>query len=372
MDFTLSDELEAVRDLAETILSEQSKPDHLAAIEAEGAWLDEATWRALADAGLLAAALPAEHGGSDLGWLAVHVLLEAVGRHAAKVPVLETLGLGALGLATFGPADVAGELLPRIAAGELVIAVALAEDGWADLDHPSTRATLVDGHWHVTGTKHLVALAPIADHLLVSAVDDHGEALVLLVDASTASITPQDVIGDVPHGDVILDGEPAILVGGNDALRWITARATAGVASIQAGLCTAAVRMSADYTSQREQFGRPIATFQAVSQRVADAHIDAEALRLTALEAAWRLSEGLPADEAVAIAKWWACEAGHRVLHAAHHVHGGVSVDRDYPLFRHTLRTKQLEHSFGTAPVHLGRLGATLSTESTAGSTTTS
>jgi alkylation response protein AidB-like acyl-CoA dehydrogenase len=203
---------------------------------------------------------------------------------------------------------------------------------------------------------------------LVSAVDDHGEALVLLVDAAHATVAEQDVIGDVPHGDVILDGEPATLVGGSDTLAWLTERAASGVASIQAGMCTAAVRMAADYTSQREQFGRPIATFQAVSQRVADAHIDAEALRLTALEAAWRLSEGLPADEAVAVAKWWACEAGHRVLHAAHHVHGGVSVDRDYPLFRHTLRTKQLEHSFGTAPVHLGRLGAAIAKQAAAAS----
>ena len=80
MDFALSEELEAVRDLAGTILSGQSTPDHLAALEAEGAWLDRSTWQALADAGLLAAPLPAEHGGADLGWLAVHLLLEVIGQ----------------------------------------------------------------------------------------------------------------------------------------------------------------------------------------------------------------------------------------------------------------------------------------------------
>ena len=93
----------------------------------------------------------------------------------------------------------------------------------------------------------------------------------------------------------------------------------------------------AEYTKTREQFGKPIATFQAVGQRAADAYVDAEAVRLTAWQAAWRLSEGLPADDELATAKYWAAEGGQRVVHAAVHLHGGVGVDRDYPLHRYFL-----------------------------------
>ena len=366
MDFQLSDELEAVRDLARTILSEQSHPDRLAALEAAGDWFDRATWQALAEAGLLAAPLPAAHGGSDLGWLAVHLLLEAVGEHVAKVPMLETLGIGAFALANFAPEAVSADLLAGVTTGTTLLTVALAEDGWTDPRAPASVATRTDEGWSVSGTKHLVPLATLADHVLVSARGDTG-AIVLVVDraAVDVDVVEQAVIGDVPHGDLVLTdvavADDHVLADG--ALEWLVEHAAAGVSSLQAGICTAAVRMAASYTSEREQFGRPIATFQAVSQRVADAHIDAEAVRLTALEAAWRLHEGLPAAEAVAVAKWWACEAGHRVVHAAHHVHGGVSVDRDYPLFRHTLRTKQLEHTHGSAPVHLGAIGRAIAAD---------
>ena len=127
-----------------------------------------------------------------------------------------------------------------------------------------------------------------------------------------------------------------------------------------AGACAAALELTANYTKTRVQFGRPIATFQAVSQRAGDAYIDTEAVRLTAWQAAWRLDSGLPAAEQVAIAKFWASEGGLQVLHAAQHLHGGVGVDRDYPLHRYFLLSKQLELSLGSATPSLLRLGGLL------------
>jgi alkylation response protein AidB-like acyl-CoA dehydrogenase len=128
-------------------------------------------------------------------------------------------------------------------------------------------------------------------------------------------------------------------------------------------VCTRAVERAAAYTSEREQFGRPVATFQAVGHRVADAYIDAEALRLTALQAAWRLAEGLPAADEVTIAKWWAADAGHRVLYAVHHVHGGVGVDHSYGLHRYFGWAKRIEFALGGATDQLLALGATLAAE---------
>jgi alkylation response protein AidB-like acyl-CoA dehydrogenase len=121
--------------------------------------------------------------------------------------------------------------------------------------------------------------------------------------------------------------------------------------------------MSATYTTGREQFGRPVATFQAVGHRLADAFVDVEAMRLTTLQAVWLLDAGLPAATEVAVAKWWTCEGGHRVAHAAQHVHGGVGVDVEYPLSRYFRWSKQMEMTLGAAPAQLLRIGNTLATE---------
>jgi alkylation response protein AidB-like acyl-CoA dehydrogenase len=130
-----------------------------------------------------------------------------------------------------------------------------------------------------------------------------------------------------------------------------------------AGVAETAVRMTAEYTKTREQFERLIATFQAVGQRAADAYIDAEAIRLTAWQAAWRVDAGLPAEAEVAVAKFWAADGGQRVVHAAQHLHGGVGVDRDYPLHRYFLWAKHLELTLGSATAQLLTLGSLLADE---------
>jgi alkylation response protein AidB-like acyl-CoA dehydrogenase len=115
--------------------------------------------------------------------------------------------------------------------------------------------------------------------------------------------------------------------------------------------------MTAAYTSQREQFGRPIATFQAVSHRAADAYIDVENLRLACQQAVSLLSAGADATEAVLIAKIWASDVAHRVSQSAQHLHGGIGVDKDYALFRYCLWAKQLELTLGGGKTYLTALG---------------
>ena len=129
------------------------------------------------------------------------------------------------------------------------------------------------------------------------------------------------------------------------------------------GVCQEAVRLTAEYTKTRQQFDKPIASFQAVGQRAADAYIDAEAVRLTARQAAWRLDAGMPAAKEIAVAKFWAADGGQRVVHAAQHLHGGIGVDRDYPLHRCFLSAKQIELTLGGATSQLRRLGAMLAAD---------
>jgi 3-oxocholest-4-en-26-oyl-CoA dehydrogenase beta subunit len=179
----------------------------------------------------------------------------------------------------------------------------------------------------------------------------------------------QDTTTGTPEARVRLDGvrvdQSAVLgpIDDGAALRWTLEHATAATCAVMAGLTAEAVRITGEYTTGREQFGRPIATFQAVGQRAADAYVDAHAVRLTMLQAAWRLGAGMPADREVAVAKYWAAAGGQRVVHAASHLHGGVGVDRDYPLHRYFLLAKQLELSLGGASRQLLRLGGILAAE---------
>ena len=159
---------------------------------------------------------------------------------------------------------------------------------------------------------------------------------------------------------VTFDNADAQKLGPISAVERLLDYATAAQCMMMAAVCDAALTLTAQYAKDRVQFERAIATFQAVGQRAADAYIDTEAVRLTALHAAWRLSVGKPATEQVATAKFWAAEAGQRVMHAAQHIHGGVGVDRDYPLHRYFLAAKQLELNLGGATQSLVRLGKIL------------
>jgi alkylation response protein AidB-like acyl-CoA dehydrogenase len=152
-------------------------------------------------------------------------------------------------------------------------------------------------------------------------------------------------------------------IGDGDALKWVIDHLTVALCAVQLGVCERALELTAEYAKQRVQFDRPIATFQAVGQRLGDAFIDVEAIRLTLWQAAWGLSEGLPADIDVATAKFWAADAGHRVAHTAVHVHGGVGIDLDYPLHRYFVAAKRLEFMLGNATEQLRSLGVALAHE---------
>jgi 3-oxocholest-4-en-26-oyl-CoA dehydrogenase beta subunit len=372
MDFSLTEEQEATRDLARQILSDRITHERLKELEAGGEGFDRDTWAELAKAGLVGIALPEDAGGSGLGFVALCQLLEEVGRTVAPVPVLPTVVLGALPIAQFGTEEQRQRLLPGVVAGDTVLTAALVETGTDPL-HPTTTARPDGDGWRVDGVKTLVPAGLIADRILVPAVaGDDGLIVVLIVDPTANGVMRerQDTTSGIPQARVELDG---VHVDGSDVLGdaesgagivdWIVERATAAMCSIATGVCEQALRMTAEYTKTREQFERPIATFQAVGQRAADAYIDTEAVRLTALQAAWRLEAGVPAAAEVAVAKFWAADGGQRVVHAAQHLHGGIGVDRDYPLHRYFLWAKELELTLGGATPQLLKLGGILAAE---------
>jgi len=385
MDFNYSEEQEAVRQLAGQICGERSTHERLKQVEAEAGDegpFDRDLWRELADAGLLGIHLGEEFGGAGLDFVAACLVIEAVGRTAAYVPVVETMVYGALPIARFGTDAQRKAWLPGVAAGETILTAAMAElVGEVILPggtEPTTTATTQsDGSWLLTVTKACVPAAFVADAVLVPATcraaDGSGTGVgVFVVDTGAAGLTltrqttttgrPEAIaeLADVAVGADRLLGEGA---DGAAVIDAITEGATTALCIEEAGACAAALELTAEYTKTRVQFDKPIATFQAVGQRAADAYVDTEAIRLTAWQAASRLAAGLPAASEVAVAKYWAAEGGQRVVHAASHLHGGVGVDRDYPLHRYFLLTRQIELTLGGANESLRRLGRMLADE---------
>jgi 3-oxocholest-4-en-26-oyl-CoA dehydrogenase beta subunit len=372
MDFSLSEEQKATRDLARQILSDRITHERLKEIEAGGEGFDRETWAELAKAGLLGIALPEDVGGSGLGFVALGLLLEEIGRTVAPVPVLPTVVLGALPIAQFGTSDQQQAYLPGVVDGDTVLSAALVETGTDPL-HPTTTARPDGDGWRVDGVKTCVPAGLVATRILVpTAAGDDGSIVVLIVDPDASGVTRerQDTTSGIPQARLELDG---VHVDAKDVLGdpesgaaivgWIVERATAAMCAIATGVCEQALHMTAEYTKTREQFDRPIATFQAVGQRAADAYIDTDAIRLTAQQAVWRLEAGLPATAEVAVAKFWAADGGQRVVHAAQHLHGGIGVDRDYPLHRYFLWAKELELTLGGATPQLLKLGGILAAE---------
>jgi alkylation response protein AidB-like acyl-CoA dehydrogenase len=372
VDFSLSEEQEAARDLAKQILDDRMTHERLKELEGGEEVFDRDTWAELAKAGLLGIALPDDVDGSGLGFVALCQVLEQVGRTVAPVPLLPTVVLGALPIAEFGTQEQRSKYLPPVVAGDSVLTAALVEVGTDPL-HPLTTATRDGDGWVLNGVKTCVPAGLVADAMLVPAsVSSDGSIVVALVDAAASGVLleRQDTTTGIPEARVELDdvkvdagavlGDPST---GAAIVEWIVDRANAALCAIATGVCETALRMTAEYTKTREQFDRPIATFQAVGQRAADAYIDTEAVRLTALQAAWRLEEGLPSAAEVAIAKFWAADGGQRVVHAAQHLHGGIGVDRDYPLHRYFLWAKHLELTLGGATPQLLKLGAILANE---------
>jgi hypothetical protein len=275
-------------------------------------------WSFLVEAGLL-----------DVDFLEMCALLEEQGRACAEAPLAATLSA-------------------RLAVPELGrrLTAALADAAPATLDGRA-----------VSGVRNQVHLA---ERVLVPA----GSALVVVDPRGPgATLEPQVVTTGETLARLTLDRAPVVAVApvGPD---WLAPRATVLTCALQLGIAERALAMTARYTSSRQQFERPIATFQAVAQRAADAAIAVETMRLTLWQAAWLLAEGRPADAAVALAAYTAADAGHRVVYAAQHLHGGIGFDASYPLGRCYLWAKHNELLLGSAGAQLARLGAILARSS--------
>lgn len=352
MDFHPTEEQAAAAGLAARIFGDLATHERLAAA---GTGSDAELWKALTSAGLIAAV-------EEVGLLGLVLLLEEQGHTTAQVPYAATCAYGVLPVAAHGSPAQRAALLPALGSGEAVATGAFPARG---------RITATaDGR--LTGTAPAVPWLRDATHVLVPDAD---RALWFVrTDAPGVVTEPVETTAPWSAGRLTLTGARAERLGDSDsdgdgdgdgtgtdsAYDLVLAAARTAFAGLQAGVCAGSLARAVEYTSTREQFGRPLSTNQGVMLRAADAYMDTEAIRVTAYEAAWRTDEGLGAREHALTAAWWASEAGKRVVHTGQHLHGGMGADLDHPVHRHFLWGRQLDAYLGCGSELLAELGDTL------------
>jgi alkylation response protein AidB-like acyl-CoA dehydrogenase len=318
------------------------------------------------ETGVIGVALPEAHGGGGLGLIEQCRVLQEIGRAVAPVPALPTMVAGSA-LAAFGSEELQRAHLPDAARGAKVLTVALSEELNLDPSAPTVQAVPSNGGWLVTGQKTTVPAGTIADVFLVPAATTDGVGVFVVERGDPGvSVEKQQVTNTDAEGLLTLDGvvvDESRRLGDEDVVAWLGRHLTVGMCAVQLGVCERALELTAEYSKTRVQFDRPIATFQAVGQRLADAYIDVNAIRLTTWQAAWRLSEGLSCTAEIATAKFWAADAGHRVAHTAVHIHGGMGIDLDYHLNRYFVAAKRIEFALGGATEQLVALGRELAND---------
>jgi alkylation response protein AidB-like acyl-CoA dehydrogenase len=346
MDFSFNEDQEAIKALSRRIFSDHVNAEsHEKAAQAHG-W-DPALWQLLAQSELLGLGLPEAFGGAGLSILELCILFEQAGAAAAPIPLWSTLMLGAYPIAAFGNHSQQERWLPGIARGEHFVSGAFTSGAPLCVEQ-------TEDEYRLSGIRDGIAMGHVAKRVVIPTPRG-----VFLVDPSSDSVHVEAQTGTngMPYARMVMNGAVGEWLAGPDAVPVLEDHAQIGLCALSLGLAQKALHLTAKYTSERFQFGQPIATFQAVSQRAGDCYIDVESMRLPLWRAAWMLSEGRSARREVAVAALFSADGSHRVLCAAQHLHGGMGFVCDYPLHRYFLWAKQLEFMAGGASATLARLG---------------
>lgn len=388
MDFTFSEEQQAAAEAARGVFSDvapDAVPSPALTTGAVADEFDRALWARLADADLLSLLVAEEHGGAGLDAVALCLVLRESAKVLARVPLLENSAALAAVQAYGGP-ELRASLLERAGRGEIVLTVATSGRTGHDPAELAVTARQDEGRaegegdgesegadWVLDGVQTAVPWVYDADFVVVPAHTAADRTVLALVPRVHDGValgeqfsTSGERLGELRLDSVRIGARDVIDVEG--AWEWLRDLLTTGTCALALGLGERVLRMSSEYTSGREQFGFPVATFQAVAVQAADRYIDLRAMEVTLWQAAWRLSSGargaLPLSGDVAVAKIWASEGVRRVVQTAQHLHGGFGADVDYPLHRYHAWAKHLELSLGPAAAHEEALGDLLAAHS--------
>ena len=371
MDFELTDEQRLLRDTTREVLSRSSDAERRRAVVATDPGWDRQVWRQMADIGLLGLSFAEDDGGMGAGPVEVAAVMTELGRTLAPEPVLDCALIPGELVGRAGTAAQRGSLLPDVASGERLLALAHNEPGvrWPS-SVVSTTATESDGGWVLTGVKNPVPHGADADVLLVSAALPDDRVALFLVDADGAGVQR--------HGYATFDGlrgaqiefvdAPAEQLGeplgsadapdGSALIADTVIRAQAALCAEAVGVMEEALRLTTDYLKSRKQFGVPLAKFQALTHRAADMYVALELARSMSLYATLSLADGVVDPVVASRAKLRIGRSARLIGQEAIQMHGGIGMTDEYPVGHYTARLTAIEHTLGGVDDHLRILAA--------------
>lgn len=367
MDLGLTEIQQMLKSSAREFLSQECPLTLVRELENDPRGYTEELWRQMAALGWTGLVFPEEYGGTGGSFIDLAVLLEEMGRSLLPGPFFPTVVLGGLSVLDAGSEAQKREIIPSICAGQLRMTLALTEasatyEPWG----VEAAATLQGGDYLLNGTKLFVPEAHVADLLLVAARTsrnpDPPQGITLFLvpaDSPGLTITRLNTFAPGRRCEVVLDNVnvPAGSVLGAVDQGWpviqrTLQRALAGHCVEMLGGAQAVLDLTVEYVKQRTQFGRPVGSFQAVQHHCANMATDVEGSRHIAYQAAWKVSEGLPAQGDVAMAKAWVSQAYQRVCVTAHQCHGAIGFTREHNLQLYTRRAKIQELDYGDVHFH--------------------
>lgn len=371
MDFSLSEEQQLLKNSARDFLNTECPKSVVREIEASESAHSPELWNKMAELGWMGLPLPEQYGGAEFSLLDLAILFEELGRAAMPSPMFSSIVQGALPILDWGTEEQKSSILPKVASGEMILTFAMAEPQVSyDARYVATKATTQGDSYSLSGTKLFVPYAHIADRILVvtrtsgSPGDEKG-LTVFIIDARAPGITETQLINIAADklSEVVLDGVSASssdILGkvedGFEVVQSILTKSAAIRCAEMVGGAQAELEITAEYTKTRHQFDRPIGTFQAVQHKLADMFIDVNGARWITYQAIWRLTENLPVEKELAIAKAFTDIASQRVALGAQQLHAGIGYDRDYDIHFYYRRQKAFDLRQGTTAVHLATL----------------
>lgn len=365
MDLTLTEEQELISNTAREFLESRCPISHVQEMESDPAGFSSDLWKEMAELGWMGLAFPEEHGGYGAGFLELCLIIEQMGRHLLPGPFLPTILCG-LAVARHGTEDQQTRLLGGIAGGDTIVSYARAAPGagWPSRGSSVFHEERDAGHV-LSGTADFVPFAHVADELVVMAgtPEEPDRLTAFLVPAADVSTESLDTVGsDRPHRVVLDEVEVTSdrVMGtegeGGAVVDTMSGLGTAATCAEMVGGAQRVLDMTVEYASQREQFGVPIGSFQAIQHHCANMGVDVLSSRLIAFEAAWRLSEGMDGTEEVSMAKAWVSEAYRRVCSLGHQVHGAIGFTREHELHHYLRHAMATEMAFGDGDHHWTRI----------------
>jgi alkylation response protein AidB-like acyl-CoA dehydrogenase len=370
MDYALTEQQEILKKSAREFLTAECPKSLVRQMFEDEKGFPPNLWKKMAELGWPCLVFPEEYGGGGASFIDLCVLIEETGRFLLPGPLLSTL-IGGLAILEAGNEEQKKRLLPKIASGEAVATLAFTEPSAVyTSDGIATIATEKGKNYILNGTKLFIPDAHVADHIVcVARIGKTENIATFVVNAKSKglSLTPlrtmaRDKEFEVKLENVEVPGENVLgkLEDGWTAIEKVLQKAAIAKSAEMLGEAQQILELTVDYVKERKQFGVPVGSFQAVQHHMANMLTNLEGARFLIYQAAWRLSEGLPCDKEVAMAKAWASDGLNRVAALGHQCIGGVALMEDHDLPLYMRRIKQDETTFGDAIFHREKLARQL------------